>query len=143
MFTGKLDSSGKCKIPIKALAKHLSEHTVGVMKLEVIAENTYFVPWESEFKVQTKKKVTAEVVTKSAAPMLIEATAVVSGSTAKKQNTTHSDYIRSLFAKHAASNVSEALRLENVYKDISLYIAEQNIPTSDVNSVIERALSTK
>jgi hypothetical protein len=29
--------------------------------LEVIAEDTYFTPWESEFEVETSKKVTVEV----------------------------------------------------------------------------------
>ena len=37
----------------------------GKIKLEVIAEDTYFVPWESEFKVQASKKVTVEVKSQS------------------------------------------------------------------------------
>ena len=31
------------------------------MKLEVIAEDTYFLPWESDFEVDTVKKIKVEV----------------------------------------------------------------------------------
>ena len=32
-----------------------------LLKLEVIAEDTYFIPWESNFEVDTAKKVQVEV----------------------------------------------------------------------------------
>ena len=35
------------------------------MKLEVIAEDTFFSPWEDDFKVATNKKVTVEVLSNS------------------------------------------------------------------------------
>ena len=34
---------------------------MGKIKLEVIAENTVFVPWEDDFKVKMSKKVTVQV----------------------------------------------------------------------------------
>ena len=39
----------------------MSEGLTGNMKLEVIADDTYFVPWESEFEVETSKQVQVEV----------------------------------------------------------------------------------
>ena len=41
----------------------IDESTEGTIRLEVIAEDTYFTPWESTFKVQQSKKVTVEVIT--------------------------------------------------------------------------------
>jgi len=38
MFTGKIDSTGKCKIPIRKLKGLIDESTKGSIKLEVIAE---------------------------------------------------------------------------------------------------------
>jgi hypothetical protein len=61
MFEGKVSSNGDCTIPIKKLKKLLSEGTTGDIKLEVIAEDTFFSPWEDEFEVKTNKKVTVEV----------------------------------------------------------------------------------
>jgi hypothetical protein len=61
MFEGEIDKSGNCTIPIKKLKRVLPEGTSGTMKLEVIAEDTYFVPWESEFEVETAKSVQVEV----------------------------------------------------------------------------------
>ena len=61
LFPGKIDKDGNCKVPIKKLKGLLDENSKGKMKLEVIAEDMYFLPWESDFIVNTEKKVTVEV----------------------------------------------------------------------------------
>ena len=65
MFNGVISSEGKVSIPIKRLKGLLDENASGNIKLEVIAEDTYFIPWESEFKVKASKKVTVEVKSQS------------------------------------------------------------------------------
>ena len=61
MFEGTIDKDGNCKVPIKKLHGLVSENDKGTMKLEVIAEDTYFNPWESDFEVGTAKKIKVEV----------------------------------------------------------------------------------
>ncbi len=61
LFQGKIDNLGNCQIPIKKLKGLLDESTEGKIKLEVIAEDTYFTPWSSDFKVAASKQVTVEV----------------------------------------------------------------------------------
>jgi hypothetical protein len=61
MFDGSVGSSGECKVPIKKLKGLIDESISGKIRLEVIAEDTYFIPWESEFEVEQSKKVTVEV----------------------------------------------------------------------------------
>ena len=61
MFEGTIDKDGNCKVPIKKLNGLLKENDNGTMKLEVIAEDTYFNPWESDFEVDTAKKIKVEV----------------------------------------------------------------------------------
>ena len=61
LFPGKIDKDGNCKVPIKKLKGLLGEDTTGNIKLEVIAEDTLIEPWQSEFVVETSKKVTVEV----------------------------------------------------------------------------------
>ena len=61
MFKGTIDSSGNVKIPVKRMRGLLDEDTKGNIRLEVIAEDTYFVPWESTFEVESSKTVTVEV----------------------------------------------------------------------------------
>lgn len=60
IFEGYIDEFGKCQIPIKKL-DILDEGLVGKIRLEVIAENTIFVPWEDDFKVKMNKKVEVEL----------------------------------------------------------------------------------
>ena len=61
MFGGKINTSGKCTIPINRLKGLLKEGSSGTMRLEVIAEDTYFQPWKSKFTVDVKQKLTVEV----------------------------------------------------------------------------------
>jgi hypothetical protein len=61
MFEGTIDNQGNCKIPIRKLRGLLGENDKGTMKLEVIAEDTYFEPWNSDFIVDTSKKINVEV----------------------------------------------------------------------------------
>lgn len=71
LFKGKIDSDGKCKIPITKLRGLLDENTQGNIRLEVIADDTYFSPWETNFTVEAAKKLTVEV--KSQQGQLLEA----------------------------------------------------------------------
>ena len=64
-FDGKIDDSGKCIIPIKKLRGLLDESIKGSMKLEVIAEDVYFQPWQSEFVVETAKRINVEVISQN------------------------------------------------------------------------------
>ena len=61
VFDGTIDKDGNCKVPIKKLRGYLKENDKGTIKLEVIAEDTYFLPWESDFEVDTSKKIKVEV----------------------------------------------------------------------------------
>jgi len=77
VFNGTIDPSGKVSIPIKRVKNILDEGTRGKLKLEVIAEDTYFVPWNSEFEVKTAKSVQVEVATQLSGKPIMEATVEV------------------------------------------------------------------
>jgi len=65
MFNGTVGNNGECKVPIKKLKGLIDENISGNVRLEVIAEDTYFIPWESTFEVEQSKKVTVEVKSQS------------------------------------------------------------------------------
>lgn len=60
MFKGQL-KDGKCSVPIRRLKGLLDENTTGKMHLEVIVEDTYFKPWEDEFKTEQHTDVKVKV----------------------------------------------------------------------------------
>ncbi len=75
MFKGTIDKKGNCKVPIKKLKGLMGENTTGDIKLEVIAEDTLIEPWQSDFIVDTAKKVTVEVKSqKEEKPQIKEST---------------------------------------------------------------------
>lgn len=61
IFKGNVSSNGDIKIPIHKLKNILKEGDKGKLKLEVIAEDVYFNPWEDNFEVDTFKKLTVEI----------------------------------------------------------------------------------
>ena len=73
LFKGDIDSKGKCEIPIRKLKGLIDENTTGNIRLEVIAEDTFFTPWESDFEVDASKKVTVEVKSQTTKKPIVEA----------------------------------------------------------------------
>ena len=73
LFNGTISKGGKCEIPIKKLKGLIEENTKGNIRLEVIAEDTFFTPWESDFEVETSKKVTVEVKSPISSKPILEA----------------------------------------------------------------------
>ena len=72
LFDGSISSKGKCEIPIRKLKGLINEDTSGNIRLEVIAEDTLFTPWESDFEVEASKKVTVEVKSQSTKKPILE-----------------------------------------------------------------------
>ena len=60
-FKGDINSDGTVKIPIAKLKGILTENYTGKIYLEVIAEDTVFKPWQSEFTTDISKKVKVDV----------------------------------------------------------------------------------
>ena len=117
MFNGTISESGKCKIPIKKLKGLIDENTSGNIRLEVIAEDTFFVPWETDFKIETSKKVTVEIKSQTVKPTLTETKVSVAvkndspkkqeAKVVKKQEITRSE-------KQHVINLFKLLRKENI-----------------------------
>ena len=80
LFNGSISSNGKCEIPIKKLKGLIDEATSGNIRLEVIAEDTFFTPWESDFEVETSKKVTVEVKSQTFKKPIVEAKVTITDS---------------------------------------------------------------
>lgn len=61
IFEGSIDKGGNIQIPIKKLKSILSDDIKGELKLEVVADDTYFTPWSDSFELIQSKNVTVEV----------------------------------------------------------------------------------
>ena len=65
MYEGSIDPKGWCTILVNPIRNVFNPGDIGKVKLEVIAEDTYFVPWESDFEVEAEKKVTVEMISRN------------------------------------------------------------------------------
>lgn len=58
-FDGEINESGKVTIPLKKFSL-FPEGSTGTIKMEVIADDTVFTPWEDNFEVKMSKKVSVK-----------------------------------------------------------------------------------
>ena len=141
VFKGTITTDGKCKIPVKKLKGLLPENTGGNIKLEVIAEDTYFTPWESKFTVDAARKITVEVKSQQAENIIMEESSPkVSVSNI---NESVSIYEREHIVKLLRLLIKEDINLNNlsIKKDklnnlIGTYLQENNINETQNGNII-------
>ena len=86
VFNGNIQN-GKCNIPIKRLKGLLDENSCGNMFLEIIVEDTYFKPWETDFVVEEHTSVKVKVTEQSqSSKPIIEVNALPSGNILLNEN---------------------------------------------------------
>ena len=147
VFKGEISSDGKCKIPIKKLKGLLDENTQGNVKLEVIAEDTYFTPWESKFTVETSRKITVEVKSQ-------ETLATIITESKPKVTIDEVPYIqpKSIQENKHILKIIGLLKKENIYLNnisnnkvklnnlIEAYLKRNNINPNQIGLIIEGVL---
>ena len=140
LFKGTIDSNGKCTVPIKKLKNLLEESTKGKIRLEVIADDTYFTPWESDFEVETARKVTVEVKTQTNKNTIAE---VKTGVIVKDIKV--GDHIQNLSKMLVKENInvhnmaSNKVKLNNV---IASYLKTNKISNGEKGRIIEGIIQT-
>jgi len=141
MFTGKIDSTGKCKIPIRKLKGLIDESTKGSIKLEVIADDTFFTPWESTFEIEASKSVTVEVKSQSNKKVLREKVQVKNVKqevTPKEVN--HVVNIMKLLIRENINIKNLTIKKDRVNKIIATYCKHKPINENTRSEVIKGVL---
>jgi hypothetical protein len=140
LFKGTIDSSGKCTVPIKKLKNLLEESTKGKIRLEVIADDTYFTPWESNFEVETAKKLTVEVKSQTNKSTIAEGKTGVTVNNIKV-----GDHIQNLSKMLVKENInvhnmaSNKSKLNNI---IASYLKVNRISNGEKGRIIEGIIQT-
>ena len=109
LFDGSISPKGKCEIPIRKLKGLIDENTTGNIRLEVIAEDTYFTPWESDFEVDASKKVTVEIKSQTTKKPIVEAKVKVKVKN-EKPTITEKQHVINLFKLL----IKEDINVENI-----------------------------
>lgn len=142
LFKGQITSEGKCLIPIKKLKGLLEGNTRGEIKLEVIAEDTYFTPWKSEFIVEASKKLTVEVKSQDA-DLIIESAPKIQVS-GIKETEPKTDPVMEHIIKLVKLLIKEDINLNNlnIKKDkvnniIATYTRENPIQENQLPKIID------
>ena len=133
LFNGSISSGGKCEIPIRKLKGLIDENTSGNIRLEVIVEDTYFTPWESDFEVDASKKVTVEVKSQTTKKPIIEAKVEVKVKN-EKPTITEKDHVINLFKLLIKDdiNVDNISYKRNALNNIvATYLQENTVKNTD------------
>ena len=140
MFNGSISTSGKCEIPIRKLKGLIDENSKGNIRLEVIAEDTYFTPWESDFEVETSKKVTVEVKSQTTKKPIIEAKVKVTNSEQQ-----HVINLLKLLIKENINIKNISYKRNKLNNIVATYLKENTIKNTNkiISGVLQRLQKKK
>ena len=133
LFNGSISKGGKCEIPIKKLKGLIDEDTKGNIRLEVIAEDTFFTPWESDFEVDASKKVTVEVKTQTTKKSILE-TKVDVKVKGGKPTITEKEHIMSLFKLLIKEDINVdniSFKRNELNNIVATYLQENTVKNTD------------
>jgi len=140
LFKGDINSSGKCEIPIRKLKGLIDENTTGNIRLEVIAEDTFFTPWESDFEVDASKKVTVEVKSQQTKKPIVE-TKVNVKVKEEKPTLTEKDHVVNLFKLLVKEDINVdniSFKRNELNNIVATYLQENTV--KDTGKVINGVL---
>ena len=140
MFNGSISTGGKCEIPIRKLKGLIDEDTTGNIRLEVIAEDTFFTPWESDFEVETSKKVTVEVKSQSTKKPIIEAKVKITNSEQQ-----HVVNLLKLFIKENINIKNISFKRNKLNNIVATYLKENTVKNTEkvINGVLKKLQKEK
>ena len=140
LFKGEINSNGKCEIPIRKLKGLIDENTKGNIRLEVIAEDTFFTPWESDFEVDVSKKVTVEVKSQTTKKPIVETKVNVKVKD-EKPTLTEKDHVINLFKLLIKEDINVdniSFKRNELNNIVATYLQENTV--KNTNKVINGVL---
>ena len=140
MFNGSISTSGKCEIPIRKLKGLIDEDTTGNIRLEVIAEDTFFTPWESDFEVETSKKITVEVKSQTSKKPIIAAKVKITNSEQQ-----HVINLLKLLVKENINIKNISYKRNKLNNVVATYLKENTIKNTEkvINGVLKKLQKAK
>jgi hypothetical protein len=146
LFNGSISSGGKCEIPIRKLKGLIDENTSGNIRLEVVAEDTLFTPWESDFEVDASKKVTVEVKSQTTKKPIVEAKVKVKVKN-EKPTITEKDHVINLFKLLIKEDINVdniSFKRNELNNIVATYLKENTVKnTSKVINGVLKVLEKK
>lgn len=131
VFYGEVDDDGQCSIDISKL-NILSEGEEGTVRLEVVADDSFFTPWEDNFIVKKSKSVTVEVKEKSKENILINnKPRVIVTNIPEPANKVVKENISSVIEKEIKNSLNEGSVQEAVRKLKENNITLMNFKTNE------------
>lgn len=128
---GTITEKGKVSIPVKKLKGILEENSKGKMYLEVIAEDSYFTPYKTDYITEVSKKVNLKENVK-----ITEVNQTVIANV----TTNHPENIINILKENNVDifNISHKSKSTQL---IQSYIVKNNIKKEEYNKLMEQILS--
>ena len=128
---GTITEKGKVSIPVKKLKGILEENSKGKMYLEVIAEDSYFTPYKTDYITEVSKKVNLKENVK-----ITEVNQTVIADV----TTNHPENIINILKENNVDifNISHKSKSTQL---IQSYIVKNNIKKEEYNKLMEQILS--
>lgn len=139
---GTITDNGKVNIPIKKLKGILDENINGKLYLEVIAEDNYFIPFNSEYITEISKQIelVEHISMKNTdSPVQIVETSIKGLSATNSMNNHAKRIIKNLSENKV--NIFKAEHKNSVVKYIKSYIEKNDISSSSYDTLLKEIIS--
>lgn len=139
---GTINENGKVNIPIKKLKGILDENSNGKLYLEVIAEDNYFVPFNSEYITEVSKKI--EIVENvsiknTESPVQIVETSITGLSSTTSMNSHAKRIIKNMTENKL--NIFKSEHKNAVVEYIKTYIEKNKIPSTEYDTLLKEIIN--
>lgn len=143
LYKGTINENGKCEVDIKKLKGILNESDMGNLKLEIIADGTLFEAWNTDFIVDTKKKIAINEVKDVEPDKVVESPLKVKVNVNEENSTDFRKHINILENEISKRNIKTREQFDhlfNIYKNIT---QKRSILTESDISLIQKHLTSK
>lgn len=139
-FTGTISSDGSVKIPIPKLKNILKEGVTGDISLEVVVDDTLFVPWTDEYKTEVLQKVEVSFINANNTPLLEDKKVTVeikpSGVKGLMSSITPVNILASALLKEGVTMKNVLSKTPEANKTIIKFIKEYKINKESYNKIL-------
>ena len=139
LFEGKIQNN-VVKIPISSLKNILQEGSTGKLRLEIIADDTFFIPWEQSYEAIISKKVTAEVFQETPSE---KKKPIVEIKSVKSSSNSFSNYLTEQFIQHNISLYNVKKNIELIKKISADGMKKFKIPSKSISILDEVGIALK
>jgi len=134
LFHGDIKENGICEVNISPLRDLIPEDSTGKIRLEIIADNTLFNPWETDFVVEVDKSISIKEV--KGEDSINESAVSVRVKVQEEKENKIDKQVRVLEKLLRKNNVNTIPKFEKLLEKYSILVLDKNVLSENELAIV-------